>query len=117
MGQHLSNINSQIVDWTNEKEAVSSSDYMQYETIKENINLFLSMKTFAAAITNQTEYHINDQILNSENLLTKEIQSNLLKLTKADAPTWTNTKVNKLLTENYFIPVADRYQKASQEIR
>jgi hypothetical protein len=75
------------------------------------------LKTFADATTNQTQYHNNNQIFNSEKLLTKQIQNYLLILTKANELTEINTKVNKLLMENGFVPVADRYRKAFQEMK
>jgi len=47
----------------------------------------------------------------------EQIQNYLLTLTKANELTETNTKVNKLLMENGFVPVADRYRKAFQEMK
>jgi hypothetical protein len=53
MGQHLSNVNSHIVEWINKDESVLSSDSIISGNGKDNMNLFLSMKTFADSTTNQ----------------------------------------------------------------
>ncbi|CAF3055967.1 unnamed protein product [Rotaria sp. Silwood2] len=117
MGQHLSIVNQQIVDWTNEDEMALDSNSITFANGKENINLFLSMKTLSDPSTNQTQYNSNNQMLSSERSLIKQIQNHLLLLTKTHEFTETNTKVNKILMENSFVLVADHYRKALQEIK
>ncbi|CAF1073914.1 unnamed protein product [Rotaria sordida] len=117
MGQYLSNVNSQIVDWTNKNETVLSPESIVSGNGKESINLFLSIKTLADTTINSTQYDTNNQILNSEKLLIKQIQNYLLLLTKSNEVIEINTKINKILIENGFMPVIDHYQKALQEMK
>ncbi|CAF3116800.1 unnamed protein product [Rotaria sp. Silwood2] len=117
MGQHLSSVNSQIVDWTTKDGAVLSPDSIASGNGKENINLFLSMETLADTTISKTQYDNNNSILNSEKLLIKQIQNYLLLLTKANEVTEINTKVNKTLMENGFVPVIDRYRKTLKEMK
>ncbi|CAF1198153.1 unnamed protein product [Rotaria sp. Silwood1] len=116
MDQHLSNVNLQIVDRTNKDETVLSPESIVSGNGKESINLFLSMKTLANTTIHPTQYDTNNQILNSEKLLIKQIQNYLLLLTKSDEVTKINTKVNNILIKNGFVPT-DHYQKAIQEMK
>ena len=116
MGQQLSNVNLSIIDW--EKNGViNSSDSLLSKDSKENINLFLSVKTLADTTVNRTQLHNGSQILSSEELLTKQIQNDLLTLTKANDLIEINTKVDKLLLENGFTLVADSYRQAFQDMK
>ncbi|CAF3541029.1 unnamed protein product [Rotaria sordida] len=117
MGQYLSNVNSQIVEWTNKNETVLSPESIVSGNGKESINLFLSIKTLADTTINSTQYDTNNQILNSEKLLIKQIQNYLLLLTKSNEVIEINTKINKILIENGCMPVIDHYQKALQEMK
>lgn len=117
MGQQLSNVNSSVIDWMNQNGAIPNSDSILSEDSKENINLFLSVKTFADATVNGAQRHNGSQILSSEELLTKQIQNYLLILTKANDLIEITTKVDQLFLENGFTLVADRYRQAFQDMR
>ncbi|CAF3558601.1 unnamed protein product [Rotaria socialis] len=109
MGQHLSNVNSKLVDWASQYGTKLAPDSIITGNGKENISPFVSMKTLADATTNQ--------ILSSEKLLIKQIQNYLLSLSKANELVEINAEINKILMESCFAPIIDRYQSELQGLK
>jgi hypothetical protein len=106
MGQHLSNINSKIVD------SVKSSDAKTIETCngKDDINLFLPVK---APISSS----IGSLFQSDHERLIKQIQNNLSLLTDTTQHTDLNAQIHKLFEKDIFLSVVTHHTSAIEELK
>jgi hypothetical protein len=95
MGQHLSNINSKIVDSVKTSDAKLNSNTIETCNGKDDINLFLSVK---------------------ERLI-KKIQNNLSLLTDTTKLTDLNAQIHKLFEKDIFLSVVTHHTSAIEELK
>jgi hypothetical protein len=99
MSQHLSNINSKIVDSLETSDTKLNSNTIETCNGKDDINLFL---TFKAS--------------NHERLI-KQIQNNLSLLTDTTKLTDRNTQIQKLFEKDIFLSVVTYHTSAIEDLK
>ena len=111
MGQHWSQINSKIVDKTNENknDPAVISDTSLFDNDQVDIALLLSLINFTSTSTNS--------VANSEKQHLKHIQHHLSQLTNTVASQEINSEIHEILLNEIFSDiVSKRYQEAELEV-
>jgi hypothetical protein len=83
---------------------------------KDDISLFIPLKTSSDPTTNSTELNKDYPMLNSQIEFVKQIQNDLLLLTKSSQWEDINTKINEILAVDASVFVADCHRRLTQEI-
>ena len=118
MGQHLSTINSKIVDAVKTSDAELNSGTITTSNGKEDINLFLTVKASISSSTGSSLQSDDDrQVPRSERCSIKQIQNNLSLLTDTIKLTDLNMQIHELFVNDIFLFVVAHHNSAIEELK
>lgn len=118
MGQHVSSINSKILDSVGTCDAKLDSGTIVTCNGNEDINLFLSVKASKSSSAGSALSSEGDrQVAGSDRSLTRQIQNNLSLLTNTIELTKLNTQLHELFANDIFLRVVAYRTNAMHELK
>jgi hypothetical protein len=117
MGQHLSNINSKIIDSLKKSDAELNSDTITTCNGKDDVILFLNVKSpICPSIGSSFQSNHDHQVPSSERCSIKQIQNNLSLLTGGTEFTDLNMQIHELFENDIFLSVVTHHTDAIEEL-